>query len=176
MTNPTLLGAVLAGGQSTRFGSDKALAVLDGRTLLELAVGRLAGWCGAVVVIGRGDGPVETVADWPGPGMGPLAGLAGALRHGRERGFGAVLTLGVDSLGLPDDLPGLLGPGPAYLADQPVVGLWPVDAAGAAEAILAGDGRHSMRAMAEAVGARAVRLAVPSINVNFPDDLGRLGG
>ena len=33
-----ILGVVLAGGKSTRFGSDKALAELGGRTLLARAV------------------------------------------------------------------------------------------------------------------------------------------
>lgn len=166
-----LLGAVLAGGQSRRFGSDKALALLDGRTLLELAVARLAGWCDAVVAIGRGEAPVPTVPDWPQPGMGPLGGIAGALHHARAGGYGAVLTMGVDSLGLPDDLPALLAPGPAYLSDQPVVALWPVSALAAAEEILGGGGRHSVRALAEATGARAVVLKWASVNVNTPAEL-----
>src|SRR5687768_5356431 len=48
-----ILGAVLAGGQSSRFGSDKALAELDGRTLIARAVDALAGWCEYVVAVGR---------------------------------------------------------------------------------------------------------------------------
>ena len=172
--NGRLLGAVLAGGQSRRFGSDKALALLDGRTLLERAVTRLGQWCEAVVVIGRETAPVPVVADWPRPGMGPLGGIAGALRHARAEGFGAVLTLGVDSLGLPVDLPALLGPGPAYVSDQPVVAFWPVAALGAAEAILGSEGRHSVRALADATAARPVVLATPSANVNTPEDLARL--
>ncbi len=173
-----ILGAVLAGGQSTRFGSDKALAVLNGQTLLERAVARLSPWCGGVIVVGRAAAPVSVpvVPDWPRPGMGPLGGVAAALRHGRDAGFAAVLTIGVDSLGLPDSLPELLSPAPACLADQPVVGFWPVEAADLAEAILAGDGRHSMRALAEAAGARLVGLDRPTINVNFPEDLSGLTG
>jgi molybdopterin-guanine dinucleotide biosynthesis protein A len=169
-----LLGAVLAGGGSTRFGSDKALALLGGQTLLEHAVARLQGWCGAVVAVGRDSAPVTTVPDWPGPGMGPLGGIAGALRCARERGLGGVLTLGVDSLGLPDDLPARLAPGPAYVADQPVVALWPVTALAALEAILHGDGRHSVRALAEATAACRVVLPGASINVNRPEDLAGL--
>ena len=168
------LGAVLAGGASRRFGSDKALAVLDGQTLLERAAARLDPWCGAVVVVGRGDGPVATVPDWPAPAMGPLGGIAGALRAARDRGFAEVLTVGVDSLGLPDDLPERLSPGPAYVSDQPVVALWPVAALAAVEAILGADGRHSVRALADATGARGVVLDGPSINVNRPEDLAGL--
>jgi len=176
MKRSDILGAVLAGGQSSRFGSDKALARLDGATLLELAVARLASWCGAVVVVGRGEGTVPVVADWPGPGMGPLGGIAGALRHAREQGFAAVLTCGVDSPGLPDALPALLAPGPSYVADQPVIALWPVSAADTVAAILRGSGRHSMLALAEATGARRVVLPCPTVNVNRPEDLAALRG
>lgn len=180
MERKLILGAVLAGGQSRRFGSDKALAELDGRTLLERAVAQLEGWCGAVVVIGRNEAEVQSVSgvrclpDWPEPGLGPLGGMAGALRFARDQGFAAVLTCGVDSPGLPTDLPGLLAAAPSYLADQPVVGLWPVAAADAVAVILGGTGRHSMRALAEALGARAVALPAPSANINTPADLAAL--
>ena len=171
-----ILGAVLAGGQSSRFGSDKALAVLNGRTLLELALARLGAWCADVVLVGRAAASVRCIPDWPRPGMGPLGGVAAALRLACDEGFDAVLTCGVDSPGLPDGLLGLLAPGPAYVADQPVVALWPAGAADAVAAILGGTGRHSMLALAEAVGARAVALAAPTINVNTPDDLARWRG
>ena len=72
-------------------------------------------------------------------------------------------------------LPDLLAPAPAYLADQPVVGLWPADAVAAIEAILTSPGRHSMRQFAEAIGARAVNSPGDSVNVNTPADLATLG-
>ena len=170
MRRADLMGAVLAGGQSTRFGSDKALAVLGGRTLLDHAVARLSDWCGSVVIAGREDG----VPDWPAPGMGPLGGIAGALRAARASGATALLTCGVDSPGLPDDLPERLSPGPAYVAAQPVIGLWPVSVLPALEAILAGTGRHSLRALAEATSARAITLASAPPNINRPADLDAL--
>jgi hypothetical protein len=80
-----ILGAVLAGGQSSRFGSDKALAELDGRTLLARAVEALQAQCDAVVVVGREDAPVPTLPDRPRPGMGPLGGIAAALHHAAGR-------------------------------------------------------------------------------------------
>lgn len=169
-----ILGCILAGGQSTRFGSDKALAELAGRTLLTHAVDALSGWCDHVVVVGRAEAPAPTLPDWPRPGMGPLGGIAAALRLARDAGYDAVLTCGVDSAALPDDLPGLLAPAPSFIADQPVIGLWPASAAEAVEAILAGDGRHSMRALAERLAARAVRLPSNCANINTPADLAAL--
>lgn len=168
-----ILGAVLAGGKSTRFGSDKALAKLGQETLLMRAVDLLSGWCERVVVVGREEAPAPTLPDWLGPGLGPLGGIAAALRDARDEGYDAVLTCGVDSIDLPEDLPALLAPAPAYLADQPVVGLWPTSAVGPLEAILRSDGRRSVRAFAEAVGARAVELGHATTNINTPDDLAK---
>jgi molybdopterin-guanine dinucleotide biosynthesis protein A len=166
-----ILGCVLAGGQATRFGSDKALAELHGHTLLARAVDALSGWCEYVVVTGRETAPAPTLPDWPYPGMGPLAGIAAALHLAQDEGYEAVLTCGVDSVGLPEDLLERLNPGPAYVAGQPVIGLWPASSAEAVEAILEGTGRHSMLAFAEALGARAVELPVKPSNINTLDDL-----
>ena len=166
-----ILGAVLAGGLSTRFGSDKALAELAGHTLLATAVDALSGWCDYVVVVGRETAPAPTLPDWPRSGMGPLAGIAAALHLARDQSYAAVLTCGVDSVGMPENLLDLLGWAPAYLTDQPVVGLWPAGSLEAIEAILHGDGRHSLYAFAEAIGARAVKLDRPPANVNTPADL-----
>ena len=52
-----VLGAILAGGRSSRFGSDKALALIDERPMLDHVSERLAVQCDGLVVIGR---------DWPG--------------------------------------------------------------------------------------------------------------
>ena len=169
-----ILGAVLAGGLSTRFGSDKALAELGGRTLIARAVEALSGWCEYVVVAGREFAPAPTIPDWPHPGMGPLAGIAAALHLARDEGYEAVLTCGVDSAGLPERLPDLLAPAPAYLADQPVVGFWPANASEAIEMILESEGRHSMLQFAEAIGARAVKSGGETVNINTPADLAAL--
>lgn len=173
-----ILGAVLAGGLSTRFGSDKALAELDGRTLIERAVEALSQWCSKVVIVGRSEGPethmAECIADHPAPGMGPLGGVAGALKHGQEHGFTSVLTCAVDSVKLPADLLSLLSPASAYLESQPVIGHWKTDAASSAERILQSEGRHSMKAFAAAVNARGVASLSAPANINTPADLAAL--
>ena len=166
-----ILGAVLAGGKSSRFGSDKALAELGGESLLIRAVDMLSGWCEKVVVVGREQAPAPCLPDRPRAGMGPLGGIAAALYDARDEGYDLVLTCGVDSVDLPEDLPALLAPAPAYLADQPVVGLWPVSALRPLETILHGDGKHSMRQFAQAITARAVELGRATLNINTPADL-----
>ena len=166
-----ILGVVLAGGQSTRFGSDKALAELGGHTLLARAVDALSGWCEHVIVAGRETAPAPTIPDWPNTGMGPLAGIAAGLHHARDEGYDTVLTCGVDSVNLPENLLELLSPAPAYLESQPVIGHWPAGAVDAIETLLLSDSRHSMLAFAEALGATAVKIAAKPANINTPADL-----
>lgn len=169
-----ILGAVLAGGASSRFGSDKAMAEIGGHTLLSLAVDTLSGWCEHVIVVGRETAPAPTLPDWPQSGMGPLAGLAAALHHALDEGYETVLTCGVDAGLLPENLPKLLEPAPACLAAQPVIGLWPASCAPVLEALLHSEERHSMYHFADLVGARRVETAGAVPNINTPADLAEL--
>ncbi|CAN5217921.1 molybdenum cofactor guanylyltransferase [soil metagenome] len=174
MTGTRILGLVLAGGKSSRFGSDKAEALLGGRSLLDHAITTLSAQCDAVVVVGRDTDKAHCLPDWPEAHRGPLGGLAAALVHAADTGFDAVLSIGVDCIDMPANLVECLRPAPAYIESLPVVGLWPASAAEAVKAILTSDGRHSMRQLAETIGARAVTLGVAPANVNTPDDLARL--
>lgn len=167
----SVLGAILAGGKSSRFGSDKALAMLNGRPLIDHVASSLSTQCDAIAVIGReleGHGCVE---DRPGPDMGPLAGLAGALAYATDSGFEYVLSVGVDTLRIPADLRTKLEPAPAYVVKQPVIGLWPVGALTLLDRILKSDERHSMLHFIELLGARGVSFENPPANINTPADL-----
>ncbi len=166
-----ILGVVLAGGGSTRFGSDKALAELGGHTLLNRAYDTLTGFCELVVVAGRAQGPGHCIPDWPRADMGPLAGIAAGLRLARDEDYASVLTCGVDSVQLPENLLELLSPAPAYVESQPVVGHWPVGTVDGLETLLLAEGKHSMLAFAEAIGATAVKIAAGPANINTPADL-----
>lgn len=169
------LGAILAGGLATRFGSDKALALLDGTALIDRVAERLRPQVDGLVVVGRAHSGIEAVSDRPGPGLGPLGGIAGALHHAAVHGFDSVLTVPCDAPGLPHDLSAIFGNDPAaYLGDLPVVGRWPVTAAATLDRLLAGSGSRSVRAFADAIGAVARQSPQPIANVNTPDDLARL--
>jgi molybdopterin-guanine dinucleotide biosynthesis protein A len=80
-------GLVLAGGRSSRFGSDKLAARIDGVTILERAVRTLAGLSDdVIVVIGPSSPEPELPGDLPHRFVrdreafhGPLAGVAAGL-------------------------------------------------------------------------------------------------
>ena len=166
-----LLGAILAGGQARRFGSDKAQALYEGARLIDRVAAALAAQCETVVVCGRDEPGFACIPDWPEPGQGPLGGLAAALRHAEAQGFTHVLSAGVDAPDLPHAVSIMLaGKGAAIVESQPVVGLWPVALGGALEAFMAGSGRSLYR-FADAVAARRVELDAPLMNVNRPEDL-----
>lgn len=169
-----ILGAVLAGGQARRFGSDKALALLGGVALIDRVLAALDAQCDAVVVTGRDHPGRVSLADVPRADLGPLGGLAAALAHARTHGFEAVLSAGCDAAGLPDGLLSSLAPAPAVVADLPIVGLWPATLAEPLSAWLAADRPRAVHAFAAAVGARPVALEALPANINTPEDLARL--
>ena len=102
---------LLAGGKSTRMGRDKAGIVMDGQPLWQRQISTLRATGAAEVFIsGRLDGPyaeteLEIVTD-EAPGLGPLSGLAAALRHAHHD---VLLVLAIDLPAMPAEyLRGLL--------------------------------------------------------------------
>jgi molybdopterin-guanine dinucleotide biosynthesis protein A len=166
-----LLGAVLAGGASSRFGSDKALALFAGRPLIDHVISALTPQVAALVICGRDYPGFARVDDLPVAGLGPLGGLCGALVHAAEHGFDAVLCAPCDMLGLPADLAARLGAGPAVARGQRSVGLWPASLAPALLSRLSGGGSRAIRVWASACEAREVDCGALH-NINHPGDLG----
>lgn len=82
--DPSYDAVVLAGGEASRFGRDKLLATVGGRSMLDRVLRAASGARRTVVVGPRRDvgEPAELVwtSEQP-PGAGPLAGLAAGLRH-----------------------------------------------------------------------------------------------
>ena len=162
-----VLGAVLTGGRSSRFGSNKAIAQWNGRGLAEHAAALIAQHVDAVLTIG-GDGGVP---DLPAPDLGPLGGIAGALDHAARHGFASVLTIGCDMPRVPSELlTALLRRAPAYCEDAPVLGHWSVNVLPGLLAWLNGED-GSVRGWARAVGALPIAAPAPLGNINTREDL-----
>lgn len=169
----TVLGALVAGGDSARFGSDKALALWRGRSLIDHAVDALRGCCDDVVICGREWNGLASVADRPAAGLGPLGGLNAALGRAQDAGHALVLCAPVDVVPLAANLAHLLDhAGPAIVAGQRMVGLWPSSLASALDDYLA-SGQRSVRGWVAASGAVAVHQLGPMYNINLPEDLAK---
>ena len=96
----SLLGAILAGGGSRRFGSPKTVARLHGTPLWQVAAERLSAVCDEVVAVVNHPQvaqqvAVETLPDRR-PLAGPLGGIDAALARALPGGHEAVLVLAVD--------------------------------------------------------------------------------
>ncbi len=168
-----VLGVVIAGGRARRFGSDKALALLDGVRLIDRVIAALATQSDALAVSGREHGGHDMLEDRPASGLGPLAGNAAALHAARQRGFDFVLTAPCDVPTLPADLRSLFGDGArgAYLAECPVIGIWPSDLSPVIDAYLREQSDRSIRSWGRSVGARIYELGAPLPNINTEQDL-----
>ncbi|MCH2465963.1 MAG: molybdenum cofactor guanylyltransferase [Gemmatimonadetes bacterium] len=99
MATTRILGAILAGGQSRRYGRDKRNAVVGGRLLIERAISALEQVVQDVVVVTSRQLPNGVVAPCIPDRFvdaGPLGGLHAALHTAVEFGSSSVLLLACD--------------------------------------------------------------------------------
>lgn len=189
----TLVGVVLAGGRSLRFGGEKAAALLRGTPLLLWAAQRLQRSCAAVAVNTRPGTQAEALAraaglpvlhDAPGDAAGPLSGVKAGLMWARGRGATALAVSPCDAPLLPEDLFARLsaaagsGAAMAETADgvQPLCAVWPVSALADLVRALAGGAHPPTWRTLDGIGARRVRFAdaAPFANLNTRAELAAL--
>jgi molybdopterin-guanine dinucleotide biosynthesis protein A len=118
-----ILGVILAGGRSRRFGSDKAFANVGGVSLVRRAARSLDPAAGRVVVVANDveKHELEGLSVRPDliPGVGPLGGLHTAVSWVAEEDLRGVLVLATDMPFVPprllQALAARLGPGVAVV-------------------------------------------------------------
>jgi molybdopterin-guanine dinucleotide biosynthesis protein A len=104
-----ILGAILAGGASRRFGAEKCAAPLGGRRLLEWVVERARPQVEVLLLnandpaIGEKFAALESIAD-SAPHEGPIAGILAALAEAGRRNFTHVASFPCDTPFFPPDL------------------------------------------------------------------------
>ena len=138
-----ILGVILAGGRSRRFGGgDKGLADLDGQSILSRVIARFQPQVGQLVLNVNGDAGrfaefgLEAIADEESPELGPLSGVLAAMDWAAQHksDCAAVATVSSDVPFLPSDLVAGLdanrhnGIAIATSAGRrhPTIGLWPM--------------------------------------------------
>ena len=177
MADHELTGVLLVGGASTRFGSPKALARLDGETLAERAWRLLGEACEERLAVGKGDLalPFDVLDDGIGV-RAPIAGIVAGLRAARHE----VCVI------VPVDVPLLTAAALRRLAaacrdaavppSGPLPGAYRRTALPALERALA-DGRLALREASAGLDVVVVDLDRALLaNVNEPADLERLEG
>lgn len=179
-----VLGALLAGGKSERFGSDKAMAVYQGQYLIDHAIGLLEPQCDALLICGRSYGEYAFVKDDP-EDQGPLGGINAALLYAKNQGFDAVISFPCDTIKgdtirrdkaieKSDTLwfeHGFEHGNAAYVRNQPVIGYWPSTLSDRLEHWLYSQNRRSMMGWVEYIGAKAIETQHIFININRPEDM-----
>jgi len=79
-------GIILAGGKSSRMGTDKGLQLLCGKPLIGYAIEALSGICSNILISSSSDAyhsfGYQVVAD-EFPGIGPMGGIYSALRQSK---------------------------------------------------------------------------------------------
>lgn len=109
MSLPKIPCVILAGGRSTRFGTDKALAPFRGQRMIDFLIDRLTAQTDGPIVINSADDTAyglpahDFITDRLGTDLGPLAGLHAALHWAGAHGYDSVITSPVDTPLLPDD-------------------------------------------------------------------------
>ena len=176
MANRDLTGILLVGGASTRFGSPKALAVLDGQTLAEVGWETLA-FCDERIAVGK----AADVLDLPFPvlddGIEVRAPIAGVVAGLRAAANDVCVVLPVD---MPRVTPAVLldlasaGADVATPQTGPLPGAYRRTALPALEAALA-DGRLSLRDSVAGLDRLVIEIDPDLlVNVNTADELDRI--
>jgi len=92
----SILGYVQAGGASRRFGTDKALAELGGKTMLAQTIELVASVCSEVFIVaaeGKYPGARAPLRADRWPGQGPLGGILTALQSSAQRSAESIWNL-----------------------------------------------------------------------------------
>jgi molybdenum cofactor guanylyltransferase len=179
-----ILGAIIAGGKSTRMGQEKALIKLGSKSLIVHVVNRLLPQVEDAIINANGDTKhlefleLDIVPDIETELQTPLAGLHAALIYAAEENYDAVVTVPSDCPFIPRDLVAKLsGTRPAIASskgqDHYLTGFWPVKLLPQLQKALGTSNR--VQDWVKACGAVNVEWATkdydPFFNVNTPADL-----
>jgi molybdopterin-guanine dinucleotide biosynthesis protein A len=189
----SILGVILAGGQSTRMGGgDKTLLPLAGKPLLQHVIDRLQGQVNALVLNANGDPKrfddfnLPIAADSIDGFAGPLAGILAGMDYAAIQGHSHIVTAAGDTPFFPDDLAHWLFEGcykiniaktPSAIerhSFHPTFGLWDVALRDQLRTALEGDMRKVMGFVKQHPW-RSVEWTVgefdPFFNVNTAQDM-----
>lgn len=177
---PKILGAIIAGGKSRRFGSDKTVAELHGKPLIQHVIDGLSPQCDILVICGRHWQDHVMLFDRPHNDMGPLAGLCAALRCAATNGFDYVHSAACDVLPVADASAfsgySVTGDSARYIQGHYLSGNWPAKLSNLLDMHLADTSDFAIHKWIEISGALPCNDPRQSINLNTPADFASYQG
>lgn len=168
-----ILGALLAGGESRRFGSDKASAQYQSKSLIDHGLQALSRQCDHIAICGREYQNFTYLVDLPMSGQGPLGGINAALFHASENGYDAVISFPCDTICLPAFINKAwfaCDASPQYINTQPVIGYWPSPLSAPLNHWMTSQKRRSVMAWIDHIKAMSIERD-HFRNINTPLDL-----
>lgn len=168
------LGLILAGGRARRFGSDKALAALDGTPLVAHVAARARGQVDTLVLNAAVDAAGTGLLLLPDStaGEGPLSGWLTGLRYAEAHGFDHLATFACDTPFFPQDTVSRLY---HVLADADAAMPQSNGQVHHTFALVRTDSRHRMEE-AFAAGVRAVKALGAVLRLTYADFSDRIDG
>jgi molybdenum cofactor guanylyltransferase len=182
----TTVGVILAGGRSSRMGTDKALVQIGGVTLLDRAISRLSPQVDALAInsnVAIADQRLPVLPDATADFDGPLAGILAGLTWARGLGAQHLASVAVDTPFFPLDLVrrmATIETSSIILArsggrNHPVFGLWPIEAVSPLKEFLERGNTRRVMAFLDGYGYESVDFPDepfdPFFNINTPQDL-----
>lgn len=171
---PKILGAIIAGGKSRRFGSDKTVADMLGKPLIQHVIDELTPQCDNLVICGRSWQDHVVLVDRPHNDMGPLAGLCAALYFAATNGFDYVHSAACDVLPVADASSfsgyGAIEAGARYIQGHYLSAIWPTKLSSLLDMHLATSSDFSLRKWIEISGALPCDDPRQSTNLNTTSD------
>jgi molybdopterin-guanine dinucleotide biosynthesis protein A len=184
---------LLAGGRSSRFGAEKALACFRGAPMLDRVASRFADLAAFAVSARQGSGAerraqelgVTVLHDAPSAPSGPLSGICAGLHWAKHLGLSFLATAPCDAPLLPRNLfPRLLasiGAAPAAYARtaqgaHPLCAVWSVRLLPPLTTLLDAGQHPSVRGLLAEIGVEAVYFPDERLflNANTPNALAAL--
>ncbi len=189
MNENNILGVVLAGGKSKRFGEDKSKALLIGKTLLEHTLDKIKSRFNEIVIVSNNQTFKEyiIIKDCIDGQLGPLVGVLSAMKWIKKnnRSYEWIATFPCDTpffnISLVDEFikASKLNDGLLYFAksDQKrhnVFGLWSLKLIETLEIDIMKNNHRKVERWANKIGVKTINIPYkdidPFFNINTKDD------
>ena len=103
MKEHNILGVILAGGKSSRFGSNKSLSNLSNSKLIDHVINKISKYFNEILIVSNdsklimNDPKISIIKDCIDGYLGPLVGVLSALKFAKNKNYNWIMTFPCDT-------------------------------------------------------------------------------